>query len=252
MLRYPGGKTRAIKVLEQHLPECGIDEIVSPFFGGGSFELAMSEKFSIPVFANDKFQPLFNFWNVLKQKPNELHGFIKSHMPVSKEDFQYYKQLLYNPEISVIEQAAYYYIINRCSFSGSTCSGGYSKESAEKRHTMSALNRMLTIDLSRLIFTNEDFTTFLGRYSEEFLFLDPPYYLGNQSNLYGTNGDLHELFDHHALYHILTTKPKWMLCYNDCEYIREKYSSYNIREVKWTYGMNKSKKSKEVLITSYS
>ena len=44
-LRYPGGKTRACKVLDQiisnHLKISNIKNIVSPFFGGGSFEFYM-------------------------------------------------------------------------------------------------------------------------------------------------------------------------------------------------------------------
>ena len=41
-LRYPGGKTRACKKLEEILNENfnirDFDNLVSPFFGGGSFE----------------------------------------------------------------------------------------------------------------------------------------------------------------------------------------------------------------------
>ena len=41
-LRYPGGKTRACKIIEQELLKrtdiTKYSRIVSPFFGGGSFE----------------------------------------------------------------------------------------------------------------------------------------------------------------------------------------------------------------------
>ncbi len=41
-LRYPGGKTRACKIIDniilQHFDITCFDTIVSPFFGGGSFE----------------------------------------------------------------------------------------------------------------------------------------------------------------------------------------------------------------------
>ena len=41
-LRYPGGKTRACKILDKVIKENfnmgEIETIVSPFFGGGSFE----------------------------------------------------------------------------------------------------------------------------------------------------------------------------------------------------------------------
>lgn len=47
-LRYPGGKTRACKVLDMILNENfdmnNFNNIVSPFFGGGSFEFYMQKK----------------------------------------------------------------------------------------------------------------------------------------------------------------------------------------------------------------
>ena len=53
-LRYPGGKSRAVKTLMEFIPDdCG--ELCSPFLGGGSFELALAEK-GITVHAYDGFK----------------------------------------------------------------------------------------------------------------------------------------------------------------------------------------------------
>lgn len=251
MLRYPGGKTRAIPTLEQFLPN-DVKSLVSPFFGGGSFELYLMNTRKIPVIANDKFEPLLNFWRMLQSDSRGLYEKVKSMMPITKEVFIQCKECLFDTSIDNLTRATYYYIINRCSFSGSTCSGGYSKEAAEKRLTLSCLERMLTFDSTNIRYTNQDFTTFLSIFDEdEFIFADPPYYLGSKSKLYGSNGDLHESFDHKALYECLKIKKRWMLCYNDCEYIRELYKEYRIVEVDWSYGMNKTKKSSEILILSY-
>ena len=38
------------------------------------------------------------------------------------------------------------------------------------------------------------------------------------------------------------------MSYNDCEKIRDMYCDHEIVEAKWTYGMNKSKESSEILI----
>ena len=38
------------------------------------------------------------------------------------------------------------------------------------------------------------------------MFLDPPYYLENNSKLYGNNGDMHEDFNHEKLFNILKSK----------------------------------------------
>ena len=78
------------------------------------------------------------------------------------------------------------------------------------------------------------------------------YYLNDKSKLYGNNGDLHENFDHKKLFDILQTKHSWIMTYNDCSYIRNLYKKYKIIEVNWNYGMNKSKKSSEIIIVSNS
>ena len=67
-LRYPGGKTRACKKLDELLNKyfntTSIQKIISPFFGGGSFELYLQNKYNYDIIANDKFKPLYNFWNI--------------------------------------------------------------------------------------------------------------------------------------------------------------------------------------------
>ena len=82
------------------------------------------------------------------------------------------------------------------------------------------------------------------------MFLDPPYYLEKGSKLYGNNGDMHESFDHKKLYESLSSTQNWLMTYNNCDYIRNLYKDYKIIETSWTYGMNKSKESSEIVIMS--
>lgn len=255
VLRYPGGKTRAIKILEKYIP-LSSKEIISPFFGGGSFELYMMNKHNIPIIANDKFKPLINFWKCLKTDKDKLITEVKKLRPLSKDKFmEIRKKILDTPTewdnggttINDYERAAYYFAINRSSFSGSTCSGGYSKEAATKRFTQSSIDSLKEIDLKNITFECSDFSDFINKHNG-FLFLDPPYYLEKKSKLYGLNGDLHESFDHDKLYDLLKTKTNWLLCYNNCQYIKDKYKDFKIIEVQWSYGMNKTKESSEILI----
>jgi DNA adenine methylase len=82
-------------------------------------------------------------------------------------------------------------------------------------------------------------------------YLDPPYFLeGARSSLYGDEGDMHEYFPHLALFSTLRERENWILSYNDCAEIRQLYRDYLIHEVSWAYGMNKSKKSSEIIITN--
>jgi DNA adenine methylase len=59
---------------------------------------------------------------------------------------------------------------------------------------------------------------------------------------------MYESFDHQLLYNIIKTKNNWLMTYNNCKFIRALYKDFTILEVNWTYGMNKSKKSSEIVI----
>jgi DNA adenine methylase len=143
-----------------------------------------------------------------------------------------------------------YFIINRCSFSGATLSGGFSLESSKKRFTKSSISRLHNLKLCNFSITNLDFDKFINVNVDEknLLFLDPPYYLEKNSKLYGNNGDMHENFDHDKLYTCLTNKKNWIMTYNNCDYIKNLYKKYIIIETNWSYGMNKTKKSSEIVI----
>ena len=71
-LRYAGGKSKAIGLILNNLPKLRTKRIVSPFFGGGSFELCVSQNLNIEVIGYDIFGMLANFWNVLINHKDEF------------------------------------------------------------------------------------------------------------------------------------------------------------------------------------
>lgn len=255
-LRYPGGKTRACKpldiILNEHFDITLFKNIVSPFLGGGSFEFHIQNKYKLKILANDKFTPLYNFWSVCKSnKKNLCEELYKKIGKIEKDDFKGLREEIMN-ENNKLNQSIMYFIINRCSFSGATLSGGFSLEASKKRFTKSSIKRIEKLNLDFVKFTNLDFTDFLMNFDnneENIYFLDPPYYL--TTKLYGNNGDMQEYFDHQRLQKILKSKNNWILCYNDCEYIRNLYKDYKIIDLDWKYGMNKSKKSSEIVIVKF-
>lgn len=256
-LRYPGGKTRACKIIEnvilQHFDITSFDTIISPFFGGGSFEFYMQNKYGVMLIVNDKFTPLYNFWKQVKINKAILCEELREIKAVSKEQFIAYRKTIMDLQANILQQATQYFVINRCSFSGSTLSGGFSEEASRKRFTQSSINRIEALDLTNIEIYNEDFYDFVNTYTpieKALLFLDPPYYLESNSKLYGNNGDLHEGFNHNLLFELLTTKKNWVLTYNNCAYIRNLYKDYIILDVNWCYGMNTTKASSEIIIIS--
>ena len=71
-LRYAGGKSKAIGLILENLPALKEKKIVSPFFGGGSFELVLSSKLGFEVIGYDIFGMLTNFWNQAITNPDGL------------------------------------------------------------------------------------------------------------------------------------------------------------------------------------
>ena len=248
-LRYPGGKTRAVKLLTNSIQSYYPDRktLVSPFLGGGSLELSLQSN-GYKVNANDLFTPLYQFWKSVRYHPGEVAQRVRSMMPVSKEDFYHYRQQILQEEKD-IEIASLYFVINRCSFSGSTFCGGFSQESARTRLTESSVQRLEEVDLSNMTLSNLDYKEFLRQHPENndtIVYADPPYYIS--SYIYGRDGDLHQSFDHEGFAKEMKQRSDWIICYNDCEYIRNLYKENKIESVCWSYGMNKTKKSSEILI----
>ena len=199
------------------------------------------------VFANDLFRPLYIFWKVLKERPSELQASVQAMCPVTKDAFA----ILRNNILELtdeLEIATAYYLVNRCSFSGSTFCGGFSQQSADGRMTQSAIDRLATVSLENITFSNSDCIQFLTNHPETdntLVYADPPYYI--PTYVYGKDGDMHEGFDHARFATELKKRSDWVLSYNDCPYIRQLYADCVIESVQWAYGMS-TKPSSEIII----
>lgn len=270
-LRYPGGKTRACdhlyKIAREQFPDIfdvsvqnPCKRIISPFFGGGSFEFFLQNQTGIPLWINDGFGPLAQFWKVCKESSTELCVELYKYIgQITKDVFMEFRRTIMTIENDAMRQSVMYFIINRCSFSGATLSGGFSTDASTKRFTTSSIERIRKMDLSQVYMPMNGngchFTVFLQTIqwddSTDFVFLDPPYYLPvKKTNLYGKGGNMHEHFNHDDLFACICTKRRWILTYNDCPYIRELYKDFMIIDTQWSYGMNVSKTSSEIVIIS--
>jgi DNA adenine methylase len=176
-----------------------------------------------------------------------------------KELFQFLKKNL--TLFNYLERAAAFFIFNRVTFSGTTLSGGYSESAFNERFTESSIKRLndLAKVINSSIITNYDYEELLKITGENvFIFLDPPYYSATKSALYGKNGNLHKSFDHKRFAdNMKKCKHKWLITYDDSNYIRNLFSFANI--VPWclTYGMrniteNSDQAGKELFISNYN
>lgn len=244
-LRFPGGKSRAVSQLLWFLPaEPGT--LVCPFFGGGSLELALAAR-GWRVHGFDAFEPLVHFWQAALTDPQALTDKVEACHPLTREQFC---ELQRSEPTAPLDQAARFFVLNRASFSGSTLSGGFSP--GHPRFTQSSIERLRRFRAPNVWVERADFRQSIPRsipnHPDALLFLDPPYCTPRR--LYGRRGDLHEGFDHEALRELLGQRGRWILCYDDCGRVRQMYGGYAIRPLQWAYGMNRTKRSNEIVILS--
>ena len=81
----------------QKIKQISINEkkIISPFFGGGSVELCMSQMLGIKVIGYDIFNMLTNFWNVLINHKEEFIDELKK-FKINRDEFDYNRNILLN------------------------------------------------------------------------------------------------------------------------------------------------------------
>jgi len=159
-LRYPGGKTRACKKLNDIINEYfdinKFNNVLSPFFGGGSFEFYIQNYYKLNIIANDKFKPLHSFWISCKSNVNKLCDMFTEKIDlIDKEQFLDIRSKIME-ENDTLLQGFMYFIINRCSFSGATLSGGFSLESSKKRFTKSSIDKIKNLKLELFNIYNLD------------------------------------------------------------------------------------------------
>ena len=244
LLRYPGGKSRAVKILKPYIPK-DIREICSPFFGGGSLEISLAND-GVNVFGYDIFKSLIEFWQTVIEEPKKLSKEVREYHPISKNYF-YGLQKKQDTMPTKLQRAAAFYVLNRSSFSGATLSGGMSL--GHPRFTLNGIEKINKFNAKNLQVDCLDFEESLKKHKETFLYCDPPYFIKN--NLYGKKGDAHKNFNHEGLARILNSRKGWVLSYNNCEYIKELYEGCEFAYPEWSYGMSKKKESKEILILNY-
>lgn len=260
-LRYPGGKSKAIDSISKLIPD--FKEFREPFVGGGSVFVYLRQKFPSRIFwINDIYQNLYHFWNECKENPNELIESIFEFRSAYSDGKELHRFLLNNIDsFCSIKKAAAFFIFNRITFSGTTESGGFSNAAFHKRFTESSIERVKSLSkiLVNTKISNLDYEeVILADGNDVFLFLDPPYYSATKSALYGKNGNLHKMFDHERFANVMKqTKHKWLITYDDSEYIRNLFSFAHIKTWGFTYGMrNVTKESnqlgKELFISNYS
>jgi len=263
-LRYPGGKSKSIKYISPLIPD--YDEYREPFIGGASVFIHLKQTYPNKIYwINDLYSSLYIFWNELKTHPMEvilqINEWKNEYKNNEKQMFKYAIENLDSPD--GVKAGAAFYVINKTSFSGLSSSGSFSQQAVTQNFTDNCINKLDSISkvLGNTTITNLDYSELINKPGKNvFLFLDPPYFLGKKSNLYGKNGDMHKNFNHELFAETIKKCPhKWLITYNDCPEIRELFNAPGITIQSWEVGYtmhihhneNKQQKSKEIFIYNY-
>ena len=256
-LRYPGGKSRALKQILPHVP-LNIPEFREPFVGGGSVFFAIRSLFQNRInsyWINDLNYDLYCFWKEVRDNAPNLVATLRETRTTTTDGRALFEELTLTKDqlnqnrnaLCEFQRAVRFFILNRITFSGTVDSGGYSQSAYEKRFTDSSIERVRNISpyLSGTKITNGDYTEALFQGGDNvFIFLDPPYWKATESKLYGVRGNLHTAFDHAQFAENMRKCPhKWLITYDDSPVIRELFAFAEIQEWTLQYGMNNYRKT---------
>jgi DNA adenine methylase len=261
-LRYPGGKSKAISQIIEYLPE-HFTEYREPFVGGGSLFIYLKQHNpKLLCWINDLNEDLFLFWQSAQQDNKKLFQAVKKIKEKHLDGRKLFETLVAQDttQLSSLECAVRFFILNRISFSGTIEAGGYSQKAFESRFTDSSIERLKPLEglLESVNITNLDYRKVLKPSKNQvFTFFDPPYLSATKSKLYGKKGSLHTAFNHDEFAASLKKyKHNWLVTYDDSLDIRENFAFANIYEWELQYGMNnykqgKAEKGKELFIANY-
>jgi len=255
LLRYPGGKTKAVKHLVPLIEATGANHLVSPFFGGGAIELALVKK-GWNVTGYDAWEPVVNFWQKVLSNPDRVADLVAMFRPVSNKAFVA-MQKGYEQITCRWTKAAVFFTLNRCVHTGTGLSGGKTSWDGKRddgtdgnpRLNDSTIVKLREFEASTLTVEQKDFTDCMSHHPQRLMYLDPPYRQTGatpaMTQLYST-GD----FDHEKLAKILHRRDTWILSYNNVAEVRADYRGYTMLKPSWHYG-NKRNASNELLILSH-
>lgn len=207
-----------------------------------------------PLISRTEFGILKEFASGNLKPYNNLEDEIElAEIKLEPPDYKTVKSILNTrAELLDVHRAVNYYKLIKTSYAagGSTFGGvPVTISSAKvKRDILAASNR-----IKRVIIENKDFEELITQYDriDSFFYCDPPYY--QTERIYDADFGKE---DHNRLFNVLSNiKGKFLLSYNDCEYIRELYKNYvmvpvtRLNNIGQRY--NPGSNFKELLIANY-
>lgn len=276
-LRYPGGKSqlrpfvRELLLYDDFYPSVYFE----PFCGGAgiAIDLLISSKVD-EIILNDADRGIFSFWYAVLNDVDRFCSVIESTI-ISVEEWRKQREIYRSlndsctkkkPVVYDFDLAFATFFLNRTNVSGvieGGCIGGL--QQTGKYRLDARFNKINLIKKIEKINSHKERISLFGMDGLELLdffasgemgvqsdnvlsFIDPPY-VAQGKNLYL---NFFSLEDHRRLSDLLLrmTDYRWILTYDDCEYVRKIYSEFDMRSLNVRYSANRRMISSEIIVLS--
>lgn len=245
-IRYAGGKSLAVGLIVELLPD-NLKRIVSPFLGGGSVEVACAAELGLPVLGYDIFDILCNYWKLQIEKPKLLYEELRELKP-DKETFEKIRLILNDVWKEKVKldslTLAVYFVYNFNLSYGPGFMGWSSDIYLDEGKYKRMIERIRDFTPQNLKVECADFQEVIKNHPNDFLYCDPPYYIGKDSKMFKGIYPMrnipvhHNGFPHEVLRDLLKShKGGFVLSYNNCPTIREYYEEFQQLFPSWQYTM---------------
>lgn len=245
-ISWIGGKKLLRKAIIERFPADGFSRYIEVFGGAGWVLFGKEEGKELEVF-NDADSNLINLYRCIKYHREELQKEL-NWLSISREQFFDSKSQLETSGLTDIQRAARFFHIIKVSFGSDRRTFGTGKKNFA--HSIEYLEEVQE-RLKDVVIEHKDFEDLIRVYDRPgaLFYADPPYH--------GTEKYYDASFsyeDHIRLKTVLDSiKGKFILSYNDDDFIRKLYNGYHIESISRNCGLNKGNpvNYNEVIIRNY-
>ncbi|MBI9056052.1 MAG: DNA adenine methylase [Bacteroidales bacterium] len=261
-LRYPGGKAGLSKYLSVLLEVNSIHQCryVEPFAGGAGAALNLLINEDVDsIVINDLDKHIYYFWYSIINNSEDFIERVEA-VNLSVEEWVKQKQIFTDPNASIFEKGFATFFLNRTNRSGILNGGpigGMEQRSEWKidarfnREGLTERIHKIGLYKNRIHLENKNAFELLSNIdlkNNYFIYLDPPY-VNKAKDLYLNHFTKD---DHILLASFLNSSKhlKWVLSYDNDEFIKKLYKNRVCKEFNINYSADKVRKGKEIIIFS--
>jgi len=259
LFNYFGAKTRFVDQIFRNLHPNFRKMKYCSVFGGSGVDLYYKPRSKVEIYNNIDKGLSSIFWCLI----NEYNKFIErlDYCIQSEQIFNWFKD--YEPLNRIDEAIKTLYLCHYSIMGQRENFWRQIKYESTKNKYRKLFEAELFINwknrFNNIQIFNEDFRKFIERVDEEqnLFYLDPPYIKSTErkdsrGKYYSHNFSMN---DHQDLFELLSNcKSKWLLSYDNNDWVLNSYSNYNIIEIEVHYtssSINKQSKNIELLISNY-